>query len=59
MRAGMRSPWRNLVRVETAETYDLRNNGGRFATVVSFLEYVAAKIHTLRIFATSLLRHFR
>jgi hypothetical protein len=36
----MRSPWRNLVRVETAEAYDLRNNGGSFATVVGFFEYV-------------------
>jgi len=38
----MRSPWRDFVRVETAKTYDLRNNGGGFATVVGFLEYVAA-----------------
>jgi hypothetical protein len=55
----MRSPWRDLVRVETAKTNNLRNDRGGFATVVSFLEYVAAKIHTLRIFATSLFRHFR
>jgi len=38
----MRCAWRDFVRVESAETYDLRNNGGGFATVVSFLEYVAA-----------------
>jgi hypothetical protein len=42
MRAGMRSPWRDLMRVESAEAYDLRNNGGSFATVVRFLEYVPA-----------------
>jgi hypothetical protein len=42
VRAGMRSAWRNLVRVESAETYDLRNDRGGFATVVSFLEYVAS-----------------
>jgi hypothetical protein len=47
------------MRVETAKANDLRNNGGGFATVIGFLEYVAAKIHTLRIFSTSFLRHFR
>jgi hypothetical protein len=59
MRAGMRSPWRDFVRIKPAETYDLRNNRGSFATVVGFLEYVPAKIHTLRIFSASLFRHFR
>jgi hypothetical protein len=59
VRAGMRCAWRDFVRVESAETNDLRNNGGRFASIVSFFEYVATKIHTLRIFATSFLRHFR
>jgi hypothetical protein len=38
----MRSAWRYLMRVETAETYDLRNDGGGFASVIGFLEYVAA-----------------
>jgi hypothetical protein len=38
----MRSARRNLVRVETAKANDLRNNGGGFASVVGFLEYVAA-----------------
>jgi hypothetical protein len=47
------------MRVKTAETYDLRNYRGGFATVVGFLEYVPAKIHTLRIFSASLFRHFR
>jgi hypothetical protein len=47
------------MRVETAETNDLRNYRSGFATVVGFLEYVAPKIHTLRIFGPSLFRHFR
>jgi hypothetical protein len=59
MRAGMRCAWRNLMRIKPAETNDLRNDCGGFATVVSFLEYVPAKIHTLRIFSASFLRHFR
>jgi hypothetical protein len=38
----MRSPWRDFVRIESAETYDLRNDRGGFASVVGFLEYVPA-----------------
>jgi hypothetical protein len=38
----MRSAWRDFVRVETAEANDLRNNCGRFASVIGFLEYVAS-----------------
>jgi hypothetical protein len=38
----VRSPWRDFVRVETAETNDLRNDRGGFASVVGFFEYVAA-----------------
>jgi hypothetical protein len=38
----MRSAWRDFVRVKTAETYNLRNDSGGFASVVGFLEYVAA-----------------
>jgi hypothetical protein len=42
MRSGMRSAWRDLMRVESAKTNNLRNNGGGFATVVGFFEYVPA-----------------
>jgi hypothetical protein len=42
VRAGMRCAWRDFVRVESAETYDLRNYGGGFASVIGFLEYVAS-----------------
>jgi hypothetical protein len=55
----MRSAWRDFVRVESAEANDLRNNGGGFASVIGFFEYVASEIHALRILATSLFRHFR
>jgi hypothetical protein len=34
--------WRDFVRVESAKTYDLRNDRGRFASVVGFFEYVAS-----------------
>jgi hypothetical protein len=59
VRSGVRCAWRDLVRVETAEANHLRNYRGGFATVVGFLKYVAAKIHTLRIFGASFLAHFR
>jgi hypothetical protein len=38
----MRCAWRDFVRVETAEAYDLRNYGGGFASVAGFLKYVAS-----------------
>jgi hypothetical protein len=38
----MSSARRNFVRVESAEAYDLRNNGGSLTPIVGLLEYVAA-----------------
>jgi hypothetical protein len=59
MRSGMRSAWRDLVRVESTEANHLRNDRGRLTPVIGLLENVAAKIHTLRIFGASFLTHFR